>query len=155
MKTQINRAAAQKELDKMKERIVELENIINVKRGDPTEWLKTFEDACDDQNIDVETFYKQCHDAGLTIDEIAYRELKIIVKSANGGWEPDWDNSNEYKYWPYFDMRTKSGFAFSFTYCAGWATYAAAGSRLVFKTDALCKYIATQFTPTYNKFNCK
>lgn len=156
MKTNINRAAAQKKIDSMKEEIKSLEDIINVKRGDIKEWLNTLQDAFDDQGVDSVKFYKKCHDAGLTADEIGYRELKIVVAAANGDWVPNY-NDSKYKYEPRWDMRTGSGFGFSGTTYVNWVTTAGAGSRLCFKDYDTMYHVCTQpeFVTSYKKYLCK
>ena len=46
-------------------------------------------------------------------DVISFKQATLITEVLNEGWKPNWDNSNEYKYYPWFDMRSKSGFGFS------------------------------------------
>lgn len=123
---------------------------INRKSADVTERIKSFEDACADQGVNIDEFYENCK--GLTLDEIAYRKLKIIARALNEKWEPNWDNSNEYKYYPYFDMRSaSSGFGFSHSACDRWITATSCGSRLCFKSEKLAKYAGTQFTSIYKE----
>ena len=69
--------------------------------------IKIFEDACEELGIDPEEEFNGTDLA----DEVAYKKLKIVVKAINQGWEPDWDNTNQRKYWPYFKL--SSGFGFS------------------------------------------
>lgn len=71
-------------------------------------------------------------------------EMSIIVKALNEGWEPDWDNDNEPKYYPYFYM-SPSGFAFSVTCNAFTPAAAGCGSRLRFRTSELARYAGEQF----------
>lgn len=113
-----------------------------------TDRIKTFEDVLEDNDISELDFKKSCK--GLSEDEIAYKQIKLIVKSLNENWTPNWDDSNEYKYYPYFDM--KSGGGFSFSYCDGWYTHTAVGSRLCFSKSYLAEYSGKQFTSIYEKF---
>jgi len=111
--------------------------------------IKTFEDACEELGITNES----CHpifDEEESPDEIAYKKLKIIIKAINQGWEPDWSNSNEYKYWPYFNLSSGFGFSGSGYYCA--FTYSGVGSRLCFETREKCEYAANQFLDLYKQF---
>ena len=114
-----------------------------------TDRIKTFEDACAELGLEVEntlTFFGPA-----TVDEIAYRKLKIIAEALNEGWKPDWSNSDEYKYYPYFEYnRSGSGFVYSHTNCT--RTYTCIGSRLCFKSRELAEYIGNQFIDLYNKF---
>lgn len=83
----------------------------------------------------------------------AYYKLIVIAQALNEGWEPDWTNENEPKYFPwfYFDRKKNktAGFASAYTYYAPTYTRAYFGSRLCFKTEALCEYAARQFEPLY------
>lgn len=83
----------------------------------------------------------------------AYYKLIVIAQALNEGWEPDWTNENEPKYFPwfYFDRKKNklAGFAFAYAYDAPTHTCANVGSRLCFKTEALCEYAARQFEPLY------
>lgn len=112
-----------------------------------TDRIKTFEDALKDQDISMADFLSGCK--GLTLDEIAYKKLKLIAKSLNEGWTPDWENSNEYKHTPYFKMDC-CAFSYSDYYC--WGADADVGSRLCFKTSALAEYAGNQFNSIYKDF---
>jgi len=79
----------------------------------------------------------------------AYFMLIHIVHIKNNGWIPDWDNENEYKYYPYFDLR--SGFGFSFADFELWPTLAPVGSRLCFKSRQLADEVGRYFLPIYQK----
>ena len=77
--------------------------------------------------------------------------MKLLTKSLNEGWEPDWDNSSERKYFPWFNM-SSSGSGFSFCVCDDWGTHSSVGSRLCFKSSELAKYAGTQFTDIYKEY---
>lgn len=83
----------------------------------------------------------------------AYYKLIVIARALNEGWEPDWTNEEEPKYFPWFNFDRKknktAGFAHAYTYSAPTYTSASLGSRLCFKTKALCEYAARQFEPLY------
>ena len=87
----------------------------------------------------------------LDADERAYVILKLLAKSLNEGWVPDWDNSNQAKYYPWFYMDGgSSGFRFSgFDY---WSSNSTVGSRLCFKTADLATYAGKQFIDVYRQF---
>ena len=107
--------------------------------------IKTFEDACEALSLIPAQFGTGC-----TSDEIAYMKLKVIVKAINQDWIPDWDNSNQYKWWPFFNL--SSGFGFSGThYCYDY-TYTAVGSRLCFESKKKARYTANQFLDLYKQF---
>lgn len=110
--------------------------------------IETFEEALEHQGIDKTDFEESCK--GLEKDEIAYKKVKIIAKALNNGWIPDWDNSNEYKYYPYFDMR--SGVGFSGSDYGYWNARTCVGSRLCFKSSDLATYAGKQFESIYKDF---
>jgi hypothetical protein len=109
--------------------------------------IKTLEDAA--EATGHTTGYLRMQDPE-SQDEWAYRMLKMVVKAINGDWTPDWDNSNQYKYWPYFKL--SSGFSFSLSHYDCDGTLAAVGSRLCFESEEKCKYAATQFIDLYEQF---
>ena len=79
---------------------------------------------------------------------IAHYKLVIIAQALNDGWKPDWDNNNEYKYYPYFDMEK----GFSFYICVCIYTFSFAGSRLCFRSAEIAKYAGTQFVELYKDY---
>ena len=83
----------------------------------------------------------------------AYYKLIVIAQALNEGWEPDWTNEDQEKWFPWFyfdrEKNKTAGFAFAYTSHAPTTTDAGIGSRLCFKTEALCAYAARQFEPLY------
>jgi len=112
-----------------------------------TERIKTFDDVLSDNGIDKISFDNSV--TTLSEDETAYRMIKLICKTLNEGWEPDWDDSNECKYYPWFNMRSSG---FSYDGCAYWNSRSDVGSRLVFKSSKLAEYAGKQFTEIYKSF---
>lgn len=112
------------------------------------ERIKTIDDVLADNGITQSTFNDWSED--LSQDEVAYRTLKLLTKSLNEGWVPDWSNAKEYKYFPWFEMGGSSGFRFD-DY-VGWFSNSFVGSRLCFKTSELAQYAGRQFTEVYNRF---
>lgn len=114
--------------------------------------VKTFEDACKVLNITGEVFSASFHDA-LTPDVAAieaHLKLMIIIKALNEGWIPNWDNDDEEKYYPWFNM--ESGFGLNHvTYDYA---YSLVGSRLCFKNEDLATYAAKQFLDLYKQYFC-
>jgi hypothetical protein len=58
-----------------------------------TDRIKTVADVLADNGVTPEEFDELCE--GLDPDEKAYRIMKLLTKSLNEGWVPDWNNSNE------------------------------------------------------------
>lgn len=107
--------------------------------------IKTFEDACEALDIDPDAV---CCDAD-TLDEIAYKRLKIIIKAINGGWEPDWDNTSQRKWHPWFKL--SSGFGFDDSAFVYGLSNSFVGSRLCFESEEKSDYAAKQFLSLYKE----
>lgn len=82
---------------------------------------------------------------------IAYHKLIIIARAWNEGWEPNWRDRSQYKYFPWFYVDS-AGLA-----CAD-ANYAVAdanayfGSRLGFRTEALANRAKVELRDLYMDF---
>lgn len=107
-----------------------------------TDRVKSFGDACAAIGITVIAL------AG-TADEIAYKKLKIIAKALNEGWEPNWKDTNEVKYFPWFE-HSASGLVYD--YVVDYHTRCFASSRLCYKSRELAEYAAKQFLPIYTDY---
>lgn len=105
--------------------------------------IKNFDDVLAELEQNRKDFEKSCK--GLEPDEIAYRMAKLVCIVFNEGWLPDWTNSNEYKYYPYFKMGSSSGVGFSFLDYVRWSTCSGIGSRLCFKSRELAIYAGKTF----------
>lgn len=113
--------------------------------------VKTYEDACEiigEKPIDEQHLM----DCGIGKSEIAFIKLKTIFKAANkmnNYWKPDYSNSNQRKYYPYFIWRS-SGFR-----CIAPdsdVTHACTVSRLCCGTYDDAEYIGKQFEDLYNDY---
>ncbi len=122
-----------------------------------TDRVKTWEDAAEIYGVDpVESLPFTNPQNGIEEAANAFYQTEIIIHVLNEGWEPNWDNSNEYKWYPYFDMRTSgSAGGFSFAVCYYVLTSSYVGARLVLKTEALAKYAGTQFLHIYKVWMTK
>jgi hypothetical protein len=109
-----------------------------------TDRVKTFEDACEVLGV---RFHASNTDDP---DDEAYKKLKIIILALNEGWKPNWNNGNEYKYYPWFYMDKSNGF--SLLSVTGACTGSSVGSRLCFKSRELAEYAAKQFIELYKQF---
>lgn len=117
------------------------------------ERIKTYEDACDELGVEpIE--YIQVYRGGLTERDIkaqlAFAQIIIIARALNEGWEPDWANSNQYKYYPWLEY--KAGFGFSDSDFGDSYTGTGVGSRLCLKSRELAEYAGKQFNKEYNEF---
>ena len=118
------------------------------------EKIKSFEDACAALNLNPETIlpdfsvFPEPHQKAMS----AHAKLVIIAEALNEGWKADWSDSDQWKYYPWFDMEASASGGFSYDDCViGWAgSYV--GSRLCFKSAELAKYAAETFTDIYKEF---
>ena len=85
-------------------------------------------------------------------DEKNYRRLKKIARALNPPeFIPDYNNSDQKKWAPYF-IRDESGFGFSFSFYDLTCTIASLGSLLCFATEELSKHAGKTFTEIYKGF---
>lgn len=77
----------------------------------------------------------------------------LIAEAYNEGWTPDWDNTNEYKYYAWWYMnKGASGSAFRFGSCNFGSHASTVGSRLVFRTEELARDAAKKFKDVYEGY---
>lgn len=121
-----------------------------------TDRVKTYEDAC--KVLGVEPINEQNAKAqGFRSDEIARRKLETIAAALNEGWKPDWNNTDQYKYYPYFYIQENAkgkgsaGLSCATTSYAAARTVAYVGSRLCFYASRLARYASNQFTDLYEQ----
>lgn len=117
--------------------------------GDIKERVKTFEDACAVLGIEPESVTVSTD----TKDEAAFKKLKVIVKALNEGWKPDYFNTSEAKYYPWFKMNV-SGAPLGFSFHGYVYAYATTnvGARLVLKSRELAEYAGKQFEDIYRDY---
>lgn len=151
-----NKDVAEKEAarlaDKLGVQVVTLKSVTAVEPKDITKRVKSYADACavlGIEPVNEDVLVK----LGFTKDEIAYRKLKTIAEALNEGWQPNWTDCNEYKYWPWFEFESNSaGFAYAITIHAVTNANAYIGSRLCFKTRELATFAGKQFKDIYNDY---
>ena len=105
-----------------------------------TERVKSFEDACCVLGILVGSICRSWDNS----NDVAFKKLKIIRTALNDGWEPNWSNSNEFKYFPWFTVGG-SGFGFSRANCDYWYAVTTTPSRLLLRSSELVYYSLKQF----------
>lgn len=121
-----------------------------------TDRVKTYEDAC--KVLGVEPINEQNAKAqGFRSEEIARRKLETIAAALNEGWKPDWNNTDQYKYYPYFYIQENAkgkgsaGLSCAPTHDTASLTAAHFGSRLCFYASRLARYAGNQFTDLYEQ----
>lgn len=112
------------------------------------ERIKSVDDLLAENGLTKAQFDKRCE--SLSDDEKAFRILKMLAVTLNEGWTPDWSDSNQYKYYPWFEMGGSSGFRFDGS--VRWVSGSDVGSRLCFKTRELAEHAGNNFTEVYKQF---
>lgn len=127
--------------------------VIEIEVAEPHDNVRSYEDAC--RVLGVEPVDEQAMAAaGFRADEIARRKLETITAALNDGWKPDWNDTNQAKYVPWFWIKPRPGQTLAGLACANTPyapsyTLAHFGSRLCFKNAAVARYAANQFTELY------
>ena len=127
--------------------------VVEIEVTEPYDNVRSYEDAC--RVLGVEPVDEQAMAAaGFRADEIARRKLETITAALNDGWKPDWNDTDQAKYVPWFWIKprpgqTYAGLAYADTGYAPSNTVANIGSRLCFKNAAVARYAANQFTELY------
>lgn len=115
-----------------------------------TDRVKSFEDACQvlgiSTNVPEVKGLPRKHQKAI----IANYKLIVIAEALNEGWKPNWQDSDEYKYYPWFDMSNPAGVGFSSTHYTASYTSATFGSRLCLKNRELAIYFGQTFTDLFN-----
>lgn len=155
-----NKEVAEKEAARLAEKLgVEVTTLQAVTAAEPkdiTKRVKSYADACAVLGIEPmneEVLVK----LGFTGEEIARRKVGTIAEALNEGWVPNWNDTDEYKYYPWFyiDPNTNGASAgLSYASTSDTFTHSAAsfGSRLCYKTSALARYAGETFTELYTQF---
>jgi hypothetical protein len=120
------------------------------KPKDVTERIKSFDDVLGYHGLEKEEFEEELE--YMSTDEVAYRKVKLIAEALNEGWQPDWTNSSEYKYFPWFKMGGSSGSGFAYGAYDCWHSVSSCGSRLCFKSRELAEYAGEQFGDLYKDY---
>ncbi len=123
------------------------------KKRKVTDHIKSLADAIEelgDNHLEV-VLYRKLQDAVGPEHPTHQQAMVVIAAALNEGWTPDWSNSDEYKYFPWFEMRGSAGFRFVGRYDY-WHSHSAVGSRLCFKSSELALYAGKTFEKTYEKF---
>lgn len=109
------------------------------------ERINNFNDIC----VEVGTTEKEFKAKHKDLDENTYSFLqtKLITEVLNEGWTPDWNNSNEYKYYIWWDMKKAC-----FDVCFYYYECSVVPSRLCFKESKLVEFAANKFKDIYNKY---
>lgn len=78
-----------------------------------------------------------------------FMKLTLITEHINGGWVPDFNNSSEYKWAPWYKMG--AGFGFSRSACGSTLSDTYVGSRLRYKTEEESNKYGKALQPYYQQ----
>lgn len=97
---------------------------------DTSKKITSYEDAC--KVLNIQPINEEVFNAFPKEDQrsmLAYHKLTVITRALNNGWKPNWDDQNEWKYYPLFRY-VNAGLSYAITNNA--ATNANALSALGF-----------------------
>lgn len=127
---------------------------------DITNRVKSYADAC--KVLGIEPMDEDSMKAqGFRPDEIARRQLETITEALNEGWKPNWADTDEYKFYPWFyievsEVQTEganfgalAGLSYAYSHYAAAASTAYIGSRLCFHDRETARYAGRTFTDLY------
>lgn len=118
--------------------------------------ITSFEEACKERGLDPVKVLPDVSGMPESMQKTvtAYAMLCIIQSVLNGDWKPDWNNTSEYKYYPWFDVEeddtVPSGFRLS---CVGYGcglSAASLGSRLYYRDADTAEFAGRTFIELYN-----
>lgn len=127
-----------------------------VEYTDICERVKSYADAC--EVLGIEPMDEDAmRRSGFRPDEIARRQVETITEALNEGWRPDWNNTDEPKYYPWWYIKPNSpgaiaGLANATSSYAATHTTAYIGSRLCFHERRTAAYAGDTFRDLYAKF---
>lgn len=91
---------------------------------DTSKKITSYEDAC--KVLNIQPINEEVFNAFPKEDQrsmLAYHKLTVITRALNNGWKPNWDDQNEWKYYPLFRY-VNAGLSCAYTYTAATATNA-------------------------------
>lgn len=115
----------------------------------------SWEQYCENKGLDPVAIlpdvssYPEKHHAAI----IATAKMYLIAEEINDGHVFDWNDDEEEKWTPWFDMEVDnnnpSGFRFYDAYCVVAGTCSPGGSRLCYRTSQDARYAAETFIDLY------
>lgn len=86
--------------------------------------IASYEDAC--RVLNIQPINEEVFNIFPKEDQrsmLAYHKLTVITRALNNGWKPNWDDQNEWKYYPLFRY-VNAGLSCAYTDNAATAAYA-------------------------------
>lgn len=98
---------------------------------DTSKKITSYEDAC--KVLNIQPINEEVFNAFPKEDQrsmLAYHKLTVITRALNNGWKPNWDDQNEWKYYPLFRY-VNAGLSYAPTNDSASSTYACRLSALL------------------------
>ena len=86
------------------------------------------------------------------ISQNAFAKIQLISEVYNEGWIPDFNNSNESKYFPYFEKNAPGGWGFCGSCSYGWSSFCRYGFGSLFKTRELSDNAGIKFLSIFKEY---
>lgn len=97
--------------------------------------IASYEDAC--RVLNIQPINEEVFNIFPKEDQrsmLAYHKLTVITRALNNGWKPNWDDPNEWKYYPLFRY-VNAGLSYAS------ANYAAATAECQYRLSALLSHV--------------
>jgi hypothetical protein len=113
--------------------------------------FKSFEDLCQASRTTEVEFNRKWVPTQFDPSTIAFEKLKILTRAYNQDWPFDAYNTNQKKWYPWFEVLS-SGFGFSFTVYICDGADSDVGSRLCFESEEKAIHAGKNFTRLFEEF---
>ena len=103
------------------------------------------------KRLGILSFDEVCEQLGVENNNhlSSFEKLKLISKVANQGWYPNWNNTNENKYFPYFEY--KEGVFSFYTVYFNLATVSVP-SALLYQSNDLAYFMGAYYFDLYEDY---
>lgn len=136
--------------DSFNKKVIELKRIIEQPES-LYDKIKNFSDVCKELNeteLTIQNFYFLPTEQRFK----AYKayQLQTIAKLFNQDWKPNWSNSKEYKYYPYWEYNNKlGGWVFCFVHVCSVHSLAVVA---YYRKKEDCEFVSKVFKDIYSDY---
>jgi len=108
--------------------------------------IKTYSEVCKKLGVEelTEKDFKQFGEDSKKM--LAFHKIKNIEKLFNGSWKPNWKNTSQYKWYPYFDINSSGGLGGVF-FSSFFLSFR--GSTGVYKDEKTASFVGETFIKIY------
>lgn len=118
--------------------------------NDPLRKIKTWRDvlnAAGKEELEILPFKNPINKAQISINAVA--KIQLISQVFNEDWIEDFNNSNQYKWFPWF-QKAPGVWVFYRSYCYG--SCSSLGFGFYFKSEEVSNYVGRQFIDIYKEY---